>query len=284
MKILVTGATGFIGNYVIEELLRNNHLVIASSASEEKAVSASWFPKVNYIPLDLERMDNRINYLSFFNEPDKVIHLAWEGLPNYKCSFHTEANLPRHMAFLNNMLANGLTDLSVAGTCFEYGMQEGCLHEGMETHPANAYAIAKDSLRKGLQVLAKGRKFQFRWLRLFYMYGRGQGQNSLFSQLDKALQHGEVSFNMSGGEQVRDYLLVKTAAAYIVKASLQNKITGIINICSGEPVTVKQQVMNYLKERNASIALNLGFYPYADYEAMQFWGDNRKLMSIINSA
>ena len=284
MKILVTGATGFIGNYVVEKLLSNNHQVIASSAHEEKAGSAGWFSKVNYIPFDLKGMDNHINYFSFFNEPDKVIHLAWEGLPNYKEPFHTEENLPRHKAFLNNLLTNGLADLTVTGTCFEFGMQEGCLQEGMETHPANAYALAKDSLRKWLQEPGEGKKFLFRWLRLFYMYGRGQGPNSLFSQLDKAILQGDASFNMSGGEQVRDYLPVETVANCIVKSSLQDEITGIINICSGEPVTVKQQVVNYLKERNAAIALNLGYYLYSDYEPMRFWGDNSKLKSILNKA
>ena len=282
MKILVTGATGFIGNYVVEELLRNNCEVIVTSANEEKAGSAGWFSKVNYIPFDLKGMDSSINYFTFFNEPDKLIHLAWEGLPNYKASFHLEENLPRHKSFLNNLIGNGLKDLTVTGTCFEYGMKEGCLDEEMETHPANAYAIAKDSLRKWLQQPGVGKAVQFRWLRLFYMYGRGQSPNSLFSQLDKALQSGDEFFNMSGGEQERDYLPVEKVAAYIVKTAMQDEVTGIINICSGKPVTVKQMVENYLKQRNVAIALNLGYYPYSDYEPMRFWGDNSRLKSILN--
>ncbi len=87
---------------------------------------------------------------------------------------------------------------------------------------------------------------------------------------------------MSGGAQERDYLPIEKVAEYIVKIALQNSITGIINCSSGEPITVKKLVLNYLKQKQQSIQLNLGHYPYTDYEPMRFWGDNKKLKSIIN--
>src|SRR5205085_3838924 len=123
--------------------------------------------------------------------PDLAIHLAWEGLPNYKSAFHEEVNYPRHLAFLSNLLRNGLKDLSVTGTCFEYGMQEGCLTEDMPCYPANPYARAKDRLRTSLEQLQAEYDFVLKWIRLFYMYGKGQHPNSLLSQLDKALAAGE---------------------------------------------------------------------------------------------
>jgi len=61
---------------------------------------------------------------------------------------------------------------------------------------------------------------------------------------------------------------------------LQNKTTGIINVCSGEPVKLKDFVQNYLQQQHATIQLNLGYYPYSDIEPMNFWGDNAKLLSI----
>lgn len=283
-KILVTGATGFIGNYVIEQLLQQkNCSVIASSSTIENARAASWFSFVKYIPFNLKDFDNKINYYEFFDKPDIMIHLAWEGLPNYKASFHVEENLPRHYLFLKNCIENGLTDVTITGTCFEYGMKEGILSEDMDTQPANAYAIAKDILRKQMEQLQITKGFQFKWIRLFYMYGSGQSPNSLLSQLDKVLKNGEMVFNMSGGEQERDYLPVEKVAVYIVKIALQQKVTGIINCCSGLPITVKAFVENYLTERNKHIQLNLGYYPYADYEPMRFWGDNQKLKTIINN-
>ncbi len=280
MKVLVTGATGFIGNYVVEELLRHNCSVIASSANKQKAEQAPWFNKVTYIPFDFVDFDPAVNYFTFFDEPDLMIHLAWEGLPNYKSSFHEEINLPRHLAFLSNLIKNGLNDLTVTGTCFEYGMQEGCLSEDMPTFPTNPYGKAKDTLRKELEQLQTRHPFVFKWARLFYMYGKGQNPNSLLSQLDKALANGEQVFNMSGGEQVRDFLPVEKVAANIVKIALQQKVTGVINCCSGEPVTVKAFVENYLDKQNKKITLNLGFYPYPDYEPMRFWGDIIKLKNI----
>jgi dTDP-6-deoxy-L-talose 4-dehydrogenase (NAD+) len=112
------------------------------------------------------------------------------------------------------------------------------------------------------------------------MYGKGQNPNSLLSQLDKALANGEQVFNMSGGEQIRDFLPVEKVAANIVRIALQEKVTGVINCCSGEPVTVKRFVENYLDKQNKKITLNIGFYPYPDYEPMSFWGDITKLKNI----
>lgn len=283
MKVLVTGATGFIGNYVVKELLKHNHLVIASSANASKAQQAEWYEDVSYRPFDLGNFDDSLNYYDFFDQPDLMIHLAWEGLPNYKSSFHEEINLPRHFAFLTNLIVNGLPDLTVTGTCFEYGMQEGCLNESMPTFPSNSYGRAKDNLRNELQLLELNIPFVFKWVRLFYMYGKGQNPNSLLSQLDTALENGDTVFNMSGGEQVRDFLPVETVAENIVKIALQKKVTGVINCCSGEPVTVKTFVENYLAKRDTKITLNLGFYPYPDYEPMRFWGDITKLKKIIDN-
>jgi nucleoside-diphosphate-sugar epimerase len=280
MKILVTGATGFIGNYVVQELLKNNCGVIATSLNEEKAKAAGWFSQVTYIPFNLKEFDNSTNYYTFFGEPDAMIHLAWEGLPNYKDAFHVEENLPRHLAFLTNLINNGLTSLAVTGTCFEYGMKEGCLNEEMHCEPANPYAIAKNELRIQLEQLKANKSFNFKWIRLFYMYGQGQSVKSLISQLETALDNNEPVFNMSGGEQVRDFLPVEKVATNIVTIALQNNVQGIINCCSGKPVTVKTFVEDYLKARNKSIKLNLGFYPYTDYEPMKFWGDNSKLKLI----
>jgi nucleoside-diphosphate-sugar epimerase len=276
-KVLVTGATGFIGIYVIKELLKHDVEIIATSSNEEKAKQQLWFDDVKYIPFDFAHLDSTINYFLYFNEPDIVIHLAWEGLPNYKSSFHIETNLPRHESLLENLIQNGVKDITVTGTCLEYGMQEGCLTEDMQAFPSNPYAIAKNELRKYLEQLQQKISFSFKWVRLFYMYGEGQNPNSLLSQLDQALQNGDAVFNMSGGEQTRDYLPVSTVAENIVRIALQTKVEGIINCCSGVPITVKDFVEQRLNEVGKSIQLNLGYYPYTDYEPMHFWGSTQKL-------
>jgi len=280
MKVLVSGSAGFIGGYVVEELLRLGHQVIASSAHRDTAARQPWFHQVQHIPFDLTRQDPAADLYHLFSSPDLLIHLAWEGLPRFAESFHLEENYPRHASFLENMISGGLKDLTVTGTCLEYGMREGSLDENMPADPYVAYARGKDALRRHLEALQKSHSFVFRWARLFYMYGRGQNPKSLFSQLDIALEKGETTFNMSGGQQVRDFLPIEDVARYIVRIALQKEVTGIINVCSGRPVTVQRLVEDYMRKKGRSLVLNLGYYPYPDYEPMRFWGSNEKLKTI----
>ena len=279
MKVLVTGATGFIGFHVINNLLGRNVEVIASSTSVEKAKNKIWFSRVVFIEHDLSEQTTD-NIFEKFKEPDAVIHLAWAGLPNYQSLFHFEQNLYQHYYFLKNLILNGLKDVTVTGTCFEYGMKNGCLTEDMITDPSNPYGIAKDSLRRFLQQVQNEKPMLLKWVRLFYMYGKGQSPKSLLAQLEAALQRGDQTFNMSGGEQIRDYLPVEDVAEHIVNIALQKEITGIINCCSGQPITVKQLVQGYIKRSGKSINLNLGYYPYPGYEPMEFWGSSEKLKQV----
>lgn len=281
-KILVTGATGFIGRHVVEELLRKGYYVIATSANKEKAACKNWFSKVIYKPFDFSTFDSNVNYLEYFNQPDLLIHLAWKGLPNYKNDFHIKENLPNDIQFLKNLLDNGVKDITVTGTCLEYGMKQGCLSEDMISEPTIPYSIAKDEIRKFLEKYTLKNHVNLKWIRLFYIYGKGQNINSLFSQLENAVLKKEKVFNMSAGEQVRDYLPVERVAKYIVQIALQKKITGIINCCSGEPVKINDLIEAFIRERGAEIQLNKGFYPYPDYEPKIFWGNNLKLKKIIN--
>jgi nucleoside-diphosphate-sugar epimerase len=281
MKILVTGATGFIGNHLIRELLKNkSNQVVATSRSANKAKKFDWFPKVKYIEYDVNNNTSEDLY-SFFGKPDQLIHLAWESLSNYNSPSHMDVILPNHCNFIESMVVGGLMDVVVTGTCFEYGMIEGCLSEDMDTKPENPYAVAKDSLRKFISDLQNRHSFTYKWIRLFYMYGEGQSKTSLMYLLDKAIQDKDKEFNMSGGEQLRDFLPIDKVIQNIdLIASQDMLINQPINCCSGEPVSVKNLVKNYLKEKQYQIKLNLGFYPYLDYEPMEFWGDSSKLKEI----
>lgn len=279
MRILVTGATGFIGNYVINELLDRGVKVVATGRSIEKARNFDWFSKVIFVPYDFEN-ETIEDFSTFFHNPDNVIHLAWSGLPNYAQLFHFEKELPQQYSFLKKLISAGIRDITITGTCFEYGMQEGQLNEEFIANPANPYSFAKDSLRRQLEFLKGTTSFELKWVRLFYMYGKGQSSSSILSQLQKALDEKASAFNMSQGDQLRDYLPVEEVAKNIVTIALQSKVFGIINCCSGKPISVKKLVDEYLKKQNKIIKLNLGFYPYPTYEPFAFWGDNSKLKKI----
>lgn len=280
MKVLVTGATGFIGNYVIRELLKRNIDVVATATSAEKAQESEWFGKVLFVPYNMNEPATQL--YDRFHHPDAIIHLAWQGLPNYKQLFHFEEVLPVQYAFIKQLVSEGLTDITITGTCFEYGMQIGKLSEDMPAIPGNPYALAKNTLRCFLEELAKTTSFSLKWVRLFYMFGKGQSPNSLLSQLDRALENGDEQFNMSVGDQLRDYLPVEEMAENIVKIALQNDVTGVINSCSGRPISVRELVENHLKQKQRKISLNFGYYPYPDYEPKDFWGDTTKLKKITD--
>jgi nucleoside-diphosphate-sugar epimerase len=279
MKVLVTGATGFVGQHVVPELLKKKFTVIAVARSIEKAQGMSWYNKVSFHAKDL--YNPTLNPVEEFGVPDILIHLAWPGLPNYKDLFHFETNLPGDYTFIKKMVQAGTPHVLVTGTCFEYGMQNGQLSEETITLPSNPYAIAKDTLRKFLQQLQTKNPFILQWVRLFYMYGIGQNPKSILSLLDKAIENKEPVFNMSGGEQLRDYLPIDAVAQNIVTLIRRPECHGIVNCCSGKPISIRTLVENRIAERDSSIQLNRGFYPYPDHEPMAFWGSCEKLDSIL---
>ncbi len=279
MKVLVTGATGFVGQHVVPLLLEYGYEVTAVARNESRARGFAWFNHVRFIACDIHQPSG--DPLKLFGQQDVVMHLAWPGLPNYKSLHHFEQELPAQYRFLKDLIESGLQTLVVAGTCFEYGMQSGSLSEGIAVRPSNPYGFAKDALRCQLEYLKAAHPFQLAWARLFYLYGEGQPESSLLPQLRRAAEGGDQLFNMSGGEQLRDYLPVAEAARHLVSLALAEKDIGVVNVCSGIPISVRKLVDGWIKENGWSIRLNLGHYPYPDYEPMAFWGDPQKLSSLI---
>jgi nucleoside-diphosphate-sugar epimerase len=279
MKVLVTGASGFVGRHVVKDLLEKGHSVIAVGRDIQQAKKLPWFDQVEFVTCDLH-VDFSL-LLNKKNIPDAIIHLAWPGLPNYNNFFHVKKNLPHDLHFLESAINKGVNHIIVAGTCLEYGMQYGPLHEDIETKPITPYGFAKDALRKSLEFKKKEISYTLQWLRLFYVYGEGQNENSLLSQLDRAIAENEMVFNMSKGDQIRDFLPVKIVANFFTCALENPAIEGVINCCSGVPTSVLEIVQNRCIESNSDISLNRGYYNYPIYEPFAFWGIPGKLINFL---
>jgi len=282
MRILLTGATGFVGQHLVPRLLNCGHEIVAVSRDSGKAASMPWFDKITFIPFDI--FNKQADPVKSLGIAEILIHLAWSGLLDYQNFYHFEHNLPASYFFIKKMVEAGVNRVMVTGTCFEYGMQQGCLSEDLQTMPSNPYGLAKDTLRKFLQMLQVQHPFNLQWIRLFYMHGPGQNAKSLLAQLDTAIDNNDIVFNMSEGEQLRDYLPVEGVAERMTLLVDHPECSGIINCCKGKPISVRRLVEKRIGERGANLSLNLGYYPYPDYEPMAFWGNSRKLDLIRKQA
>ncbi len=278
MKVLVTGATGFVGRHLVAELAGAGHQILAVARSSDRLSDMPWRNSASFLACDIHGPDFEA---AFAFAPDVLVHLAWPGLPNYRQAFHFETNLPADFRFLKRAAEYGTGRILVTGTGAEFGLQSGALAEDAITDPSNAYGIAKDSLRRFLQHLQLSQPFILQWVRLFHMYGPGQNPGSLLAQLDMAINKGARSFDMSGGEQLRDYLPVQEVARRISLLVSRPEIQGVINCCSGTPISVRQLVEKRIAELGAKLELNLGAYPYPDYEPMSYWGSVGKLAVLL---
>lgn len=277
MKIAVTGASGFVGRYVLAQLTQHQVEVVAVTRDATHLVGLG---RYRIVEMDIAAPGE--NCFDQLGRPDVLIHLAWDGLPNYRSLHHFETELPRQFCFLKALVEAGLPSLLVTGTCFEYGMQSGPLSEELVMRPDNPYGYAKDALRRQLEFLKSDNQFNLTWARLFYMYGEGQPKGSLYSQFKAAVLSGERVFNMSGGEQLRDYLPIDEVAHIIINLARRHGDPGCVNVCAGKPISVRKLVEGWKAENGWSIDLNLSHYPYPDYEPMAFWGNRDRLDSLLN--
>ena len=279
MNVLVTGATGFVGRHLVAALLARGCAVRAVARNVETAASMPWINHVEFVATDIHAADLDIAALT--DGIDVLAHLAWPGLPNYRALFHFEHNLMADYRFIKGAVEAGVKQVLVTGTCFEYGMQSGPLSEQVEPQPSNPYGLAKHTLHLFLRNLQQEKPFTLQWARLFYLHGEGQNPNSLLAALDRAIDAGEASFNMSGGEQLRDFLPIASAADYLATIVHQRDFNGVINCASGQPVSVRALVEQRLRERGAALNLNLGHYPYPTHEPMAFWAVTERLQQLL---
>ena len=280
-KVLVTGATGFIGRHMVKVLLERGFAVRAVARDPDKARTLPWFNEVEFVAADIHSPETNIRALT--DGVNALVHLAWPGLPDYAGLFHFETTLPADYVFIKAVVEHGVPQVLVTGTCFEYGLQSGPLSESTPPQSANPYGLAKHTLRLFLEALNVTQPFTLQWARLFYLHGEGQNPRSLLASLERAVAAGDTQFNMSRGDQLRDYLPVTQAAGYLATILQHTEFAGVINCSSGRPVSVRALVEDYLQARGAQMTLNLGHYGYSVHEPMAFWGSNERLQRLVGA-
>ena len=210
-------------------------------------------------------------------QPTHVILLSWPGLPNYQELFHITRNLPACVELIEQLVETGLQRLVVAGTCYEYGLQNGPLKEDQFTDPVNCYAIAKDGLRRVIASRYSQQDLQWCWARIFYPFGLGQNPKSLLPSLQCAIDQGDPSFAMSSGRQVRDFVPVDQVAGLLLRLIAHPEAQGIFNCGSGSPVSLRELAEKCITESLSSMVLKLGIYPDRQDEPLAFWADTSKI-------
>jgi dTDP-6-deoxy-L-talose 4-dehydrogenase (NAD+) len=276
MKIALTGGTGFIGQHVRKLLAKSEHDVLLVVRDQAKIGELG----ANEEFVTAEIREDRSDWFDYLGRPDVLLHLAWGGLPNYLDSYHVEVELPLQTKFLSRVISSGLTNLVVTGTCYEYGLTRGALVESQETNPNTPYGIAKDLLRKELFEIQLRQNFELTWARIFYPYGDGQSEISIYSQLRAAMLNGDQQFKMGSGKQILDFISVEKVASTLVSLTTRSAGEGLVNIGSGEPQSVLDFAKDQIRVLGAQLEPLVGALPDRNFESQAFWADASKLRSL----
>ena len=273
MKVILYGSEGTIGKYVKDELLKKkikNYLY----QNKTKIKKSSKYEIVNF---------RNIKNLKKFSKEDILIYLAWGNLNNYHSVLHLNEQLPQHYKNIKELIIKGIKNIIVTGTCFEYKKKDGLMKEISRVEPFTNYGVAKDLLRRKFTKIKKNYKVNITWFRIFYIYGHKRDNNNLWSQINKKLNQKIQEFKMSSGEQFRDYIHVKDLAKNIVFIALKKKQFGIVNLCSGKPIKIKNLVNQWKRRYNWNINFKFNHFEIPKHESGKFWGCNKKLKKIIKN-
>ncbi|MDO4296144.1 MAG: NAD(P)-dependent oxidoreductase [bacterium] len=281
-RVAVTGANGYIGYHVVQELLSQNYEVIAVDLTNDSIDPRAIFKAIDIFS-ELNSASNEKSIYEELGKPDLCIHLAWQDGFKHDSHRHME-NLSNHYRFLLQMIEAGCSNIAVMGSMHEVGYWEGKIDENTPCNPLSQYGIAKNALRQSMIQLSKSLPFQLYWLRAYYILGDDAKNHSIFAKLVQAEAEGKTSFPFTTGKNQYDFIDIHELAIQIVAAVTQSKITGIINVCSGQPVSLATRVEQFIKDHHFKIQLDYGRFPDRPYDSPITYGDAEKIQSILLTA
>lgn len=271
MKILVTGANGYLGKGVVKRLLDNGNEVIAASRKE------NYIDKRAHAALgDIFSVEDPYNC---YERPDVLLHMAWRDGFIHDSQNHIN-DLPKHVNFISKMIKEGVKQVAVMGSMHEIGFFEGSINENTPCNPQSLYGISKNALRRIIELECKKSKVVFQWLRGFYIVGNTEDGSSIFSKIVQAAHKGQKEFPFTMGLNQFDFLDYEIFCNQVVDTVEQREVNGIINICCGRPEKLADRVERFIKDNGFEIQLNYGAFPDRPYDSKAIWGDDFKIRMI----
>lgn len=272
MRILVTGANGYLGQGIVKAVLDGGNDVIATDFTNTNIDE-----RASAMPCNLFEVENPYEY---FGKPDALLHLAWrDGFVHYS-NAHID-DLPKHFAFIKSMAEAGVKQIAVMGSMHEIGFFEGSINEYTPCHPTTPYGISKNALRDLSQMICKQKNIVFQWLRGYYIVGNSKYGSSIFSKITAAAEEGKKEFPFTLGQNQYDFIDYPDFCAQVAAVVGQQHEQGIINICSGRPEKLADRVERFIKENNYDIKLLYGAFPDRPYDSKAIWGDSTKIEKIM---
>lgn len=273
MKILVTGANGYLGQGIVKHLLALGHYVVAADFNVDHVDD-----RADRKVCDLFSVSN--DPYNYFGKPDALLHLAWRnGFVHYSDS-HIE-DIFKHYAFIKSFAESNVKKIASMGSMHEIGFFEGSIKEDTPCNPTTPYGISKNTLRELTMMFCKQKNKKFQWFRGYYIVGNSKYGSSIFSKITDSEIEGKEMFPFTMGLNQFDFIDYEDFCEQVARAMSQDEVLGVINICSGRPEKLADRVERFIKENGYKIKLKYGAFPDRPYDSKAVWGDNSKIDKIM---